>query len=104
LVIEAVDKPTSSANRRRFLFGALSFVIMVGVTAALVVLVGTWAPSERATRRVADLTVRDLGRGQVQQFDGKYSRLYVLRTEDNVARAFIFPLRNGRIGLRTRIV
>jgi hypothetical protein len=43
------------------------------------------------------------GPGQVQQFDGKYSRLYVLRTPDNVARAFIFPLQNGRVGLPDRV-
>lgn len=88
---------TSVPSRRGVLGRVLITLAIAGLIGVAWLLVRTWSPSERVTRQVADLTVRDLQFNEVRTFEGRFARLYVLRSFDGWATVLRVPLKDGHV-------
>lgn len=77
--------------RRRLMEVALAVAAATAVWAVLASYIGLFQP--------VTLEVTDLPRSAYRVYDGKYSRLYVLRTADDVVRAYTVPLNRGKVSM-----
>jgi hypothetical protein len=80
---------------------------LVEVGFAIAILIGIALPFEKLGQMLllsgvgrsepVTLEVRDLARGSFRAYDGKNSRLYIVRTADDDVRAFTLPMRGGKV-------
>ena len=84
---------------------------LVEVGFAIAILIGIALPFEKLGQMMllsgagrseaVTLEVRDLARGSFRAYDGKNSRLYVVRTAEDDVRAFTVPMRAGKVEMPT---
>ncbi len=74
---------------------------LIEVALAIAAAAGAWAlmASYIGLFQPVTLEVTDLQPGAYRVYEGQYSRLYVLRTADDVVRAYTVPLHGGKVSM-----
>ena len=91
--------PLAVAVNRRALTIAVVSVGALGLAALSAPFLLSLRPSERALADAVVLEVPELKPGTYQTVDGRFSRLYLLRTSMDETSVFAVPMRAGRVGM-----
>jgi hypothetical protein len=91
----------SASVNREVVIGLLQILGATGIGTAIVLLqlTDSLLPSDHRGSDALTIELRDLAVGAYRSFDGRTSRLYVVRTLSDGIRAFTVPLRAAKVAM-----